>query len=67
MSKHIRTLEFNFRFPVHQVAEQTVAVEIPMGGDIPIINKEFAKAFNLSDAEQDEAETEVLRSIAIIR
>lgn len=54
------------RFRVEQTDSNAFDVCIPVGNQ-SILNKEIIERLNLSDREIEDAEYEVLRSIAIIR
>ena len=58
---------FMFRWPVVQTDEQSVEVVIPLDGASEILNKEFCRELRLSDVEIDEAQTAVLRVVALIK
>jgi hypothetical protein len=58
---------FHFRWPVKQVDEHSVEMEVPMSRDgIPPINKQFIESQQLSDSEVGKAERAVIRAIALI-
>ncbi len=63
-----RIVTFRTRWPVRQAEDKKIEVLIEFGpnGVVPL-NPDFIAQQKLSDAEIDEAEYEVLKSIAIIR
>jgi len=62
-----KTIQYSFRWPVKQLAEKQIEVQIPIGDGPPVLDQRFIQAHKLSDREIDEAEYGVLESIAIIR
>lgn len=64
----IRIINYSFRWPIKLAGEKQIEVQVPLSmAGTPILNPEFCDAQDLSIAERDEAEHQVLESIAIIR
>lgn len=63
-----RRLRFKFRFPVVMVEEQNcVDMIVPLGNKgASVLDVDFMRHFNLSDAEIERSENAVLRQIAIV-
>jgi hypothetical protein len=62
-----KIIQYSFRWPVKQIGQQEIEVQIPIDDGPPPTNPDFAKAHNLSDGEMDSADEAVIRAIAIIR
>ena len=58
---------FTFRWPIRVINDHDVEMEVPIGNGPAILNLDFIKDANLSDHEQDDAVSAVIRAIAIIR
>ena len=69
----IRTLRFQFRWPVEQTDQKKIEVKIPLveGDPLVSLNQEQIKSLGLTVEEYDKAvdlaETAVFTSIAIIK
>jgi hypothetical protein len=64
----MRVIPIRFRWEVKQVDAKVVEMQVPTSRDgVPIITPAFATGQNLTDGEVENAEFEVLRSIAVLK
>ena len=62
----LKEIKYLFRFPVKQIGEKTIVLQINRGAGPPVLNADFVDVMELSDGEYAKAEELVLRSIAIV-